>query len=215
MIALLLQGQVALFTLILVAIVISLTFHEFGHALVAKLYGDDTAQRAGRLTLNPAAHIDPLGLLMVATVGFGFAKPVPTNPANFTSLWADMFVSAAGPGMNLLLAIVSINFYVLGLNAGWSVLQGEGAQTFFTYLALINLILMVFNLLPIGALDGHYILPYFLPRRLAQSYRYWNARYGNQFFIVLILLSLVGLPVFRVIWDFGQALLPWIVFVPA
>jgi Zn-dependent protease len=215
MIALLLQGQVALFTLILVAIVISRTFHEFGHALVAKLYGDDTAQRAGRLTLNPAAHIDPLGLLMVATVGFGFAKPVPTNPANFTSLWADMFVSAAGPGMNLLLAIVSINFYVLGLNAGWSVLQGEGAQTFFTYLALINLILMVFNLLPIGALDGHYILPYFLPRRLAQSYRYWNARYGNQFFIVLILLSLVGLPVFRVIWDFGQALLPWIVFVPA
>jgi Zn-dependent protease len=215
MIALLLQGQVALFTLILVAIIISLTFHEFGHALVAKLYGDDTAQRAGRLTLNPIAHIDPLGLLMVATVGFGFAKPVPTNPANFKSLWADMFVSAAGPGMNLLLAIVSINFYVLGLNAGWGFLQGEGAQTFFTYLALINLILMVFNLIPIGSLDGHYILPYFLPRRLAQTYRYWNARYGNQFFIVLILLSLVGLPVFRVIWDFGRALLPWIVFVPA
>jgi len=215
MIALLLQGQVALFTLILVAIIISLTFHEFGHALVAKLYGDDTAQRAGRLTLNPIAHIDPLGLLMVATVGFGFAKPVPTNPANFKSLWADMFVSAAGPGMNLLLAIVSINFYVLGLNAGWGFLQGEGAQTFFTYLALINLILMVFNLIPIGSLDGHYILPYFLPRRLAQTYRYWNARYGNQFFIVLILLSLAGLPVFRVIWDFGRALLPWIVFVPA
>jgi Zn-dependent protease len=198
-----------------VAIIISLTFHEFGHALVAKLYGDDTAQRAGRLTLNPIAHIDPLGLLMVATVGFGFAKPVPTNPANFKSLWADMFVSAAGPGMNLLLAIVSINFYVLGLNAGWGFLQGEGAQTFFTYLALINLILMVFNLIPIGSLDGHYILPYFLPRRLAQTYRYWNARYGNQFFIVLILLSLAGLPVFRVIWDFGRALLPWIVFVPA
>lgn len=215
MIALLLQGQVALFTLILVAIIISLTFHEFGHALVAKLYGDDTAQRAGRLTLNPAAHIDPMGLLMVATVGFGFAKPVPTNPANFKSLWADMFVSAAGPGMNLLLAIVTINFYVLGLNAGWSFLQGEGPQTFFMYLALINLILMVFNLIPIGALDGHYILPYFLPRRMAQAYRYWNARYGNQFFMVLIVLSLVGVPVFRVIWNFGQALLPWIIFVPA
>jgi len=213
MIALLLQGQIALFTLILIAIVISLTFHEFGHALVAKLYGDDTAQRAGRLTLNPVAHIDPLGLLMVATIGFGFAKPVPTNPAKFNSMWADMFVSAAGPGMNLLLAIVAINFYVLGRASGWGFLESEGAQTFFTYFALINLILMVFNLIPIGSLDGHYILPYFLPRRMAQAYRYWNARYGNQFFMVLIVLSLVGVPVFRVIWDFGQRLLPLIVFV--
>lgn len=214
MLNLLLQGQVALFVLILVAIIISLTFHEFGHAAVAKLYGDDTAQRAGRLTLNPIAHIDPLGLLMVATIGFGFAKPVPTNPANFKSLWADMFVSAAGPGMNLLLAIVAINFYALGVLNGWSIVQGDGAELFFVYFALINLILMVFNLIPIGALDGHYILPYFLPRRLAQSYRYWNSRYGNQFFIVLILLSLFGVPVFSAIWNFGQALLPYIVFVP-
>lgn len=213
MIALLMQGQIALFTLILVAIVISLTFHEFGHALVAKLYGDDTAQRAGRLTLNPAAHIDPLGLLMVAMIGFGFARPVPTNPAKFKSLWADMFVSAAGPGMNLLLAVVAINFFVFGSESGWGFLQSEGAQTFFMYFALINLILMVFNLIPIGSLDGHYILPYFLPRRLAQSYRYWNARYGNQLFIVLILLSVLGVPVFSAIWNFGQALLPWIVFV--
>lgn len=213
MIALLLQGQVALFILILVAIIISLTFHEFGHAAVAKLYGDDTAQRAGRLTLNPAAHIDPLGLLMVATVGFGYAKPVPTNPSRFTSLWGDFFVSAAGPGMNLLLAVVTINIFVWGSEAGWPLLQSEGAETFFVYLALINLILMVFNLIPLGALDGHYILPYFLPRRAAQTYRYWNERYGNQFFLVLIVLSLVGVPVFRFIWNFGQSLLPLIVFV--
>jgi Zn-dependent protease len=212
MLALLLQGQVALFILILVAIVISLSFHEFGHALVAKLYGDDTAERAGRLTLNPAAHVDPFGLLMVATIGFGYAKPVPTNPANFKSLWADMFVSAAGPGMNLLLAIVTINLFVIGRQLGWSFMQGEGAETFFVYLALINLILMVFNLIPLGSLDGHYILPYFLPRRMAQTYRYWNDRHGNQFFLVLIVLSLVGVPVFRFIWNVGQTLLPWIVF---
>jgi len=213
MIELLLQGQVAMFTIILVAIIIALTFHEFGHAAVARLYGDDTAQKAGRLTLNPIAHIDPLGLLMVATIGFGFAKPVPTNPANFKSMWADMFVSAAGPGMNLLLAIVAVNFYALGTRYGWSITEGDGAELFFLYFALINLILMIFNLIPIGALDGHYILPYFLPRRMAQAYRYWNGRYGNQFFIVLILLSFLGLPVFRVIWSFGQALLPYIVFV--
>jgi len=213
MIELLLQGQVAMFTIILVAIIISLTFHEFGHAAVARLYGDDTAQKAGRLTLNPIAHIDPLGLLMVATVGFGFARPVPTNPAKFKSMWADMFVSAAGPGMNLLLAILAVNFYALGTRYGWSITQGDGAELFFLYFALINLILMVFNLIPIGALDGHYILPYFLPRRMAQAYRYWNGRYGNQVFIVLILLSLFGVPVFSVIWNFGQSLLPFIVFV--
>ena len=79
-IELLLQGQIALFATLLFAIVFSLTFHEFGHAASAKLLGDDTAEQAGRLTLNPIAHIDPLGLLMVVMVGFGYAKPVPVNP---------------------------------------------------------------------------------------------------------------------------------------
>ena len=72
MIELLLQGQITLFGIILVAIIIALTFHEFGHAVTAKFYGDDTAQRAGRLTLNPMAHIDPVGLVMVALIGFGY-----------------------------------------------------------------------------------------------------------------------------------------------
>jgi Zn-dependent protease len=213
MIDLLLQGQISLFFVILIAIVISLTFHEFGHAVTALFYGDDTAQKAGRLTLNPMAHIDPVGLLMVALIGFGYAKPVPTNPAKFKSMWADMFVSAAGPGMNLLLAIVAVNFYALGITNDWSITQGESAQQFLVYFSLINLILMVFNLLPIGALDGHYILPYFLPRKMAQAYRYWNGRYGNQLLTGLILLSIVGVPVFSTIWNFGESLLPYITFI--
>ncbi len=213
MIDLLLQGQIALFALILVSIVISLTFHEFGHAATAKFFGDDTAQKAGRLTLNPSAHIDPMGLLMVALIGFGYAKPVPTNPAKFTSRWADMLVSAAGPGMNLLLAVVAVNFYALGVVNNWSIVQSPGAELFFLYFSLINLILLVFNLLPIGSLDGHYILPHFLPRQMAQSYRYWNARYGNQLLLGLILLSVFGVPVFSIIWDFGESLMPYIRFV--
>jgi Zn-dependent protease len=213
MIDLLMQGQVALFSLILVAIVISLTFHEFGHAATARFFGDDTAQKAGRLTLNPAAHIDPLGLLMVALIGFGYAKPVPTNPAKFNSRWADMLVSAAGPGMNLLLAVVAVNFYALGIANDWNIVQSPGAELFFLYFSLINLILLVFNLLPIGSLDGHYILPHLLPQKLAQSYRYWNGRYGNQVLLVLILLSVFGLPVFGIVWDFGESLLPYIRFV--
>jgi Zn-dependent protease len=215
MLNLLLQGQIALFAVILIAIVISLSFHEFGHAATAKLFGDDTAQKAGRLTLNPAAHIDPVGLLMTALIGFGYARPVPTNPSKFNSLWASFFVSAAGPAMNLLLATIAINFYGLGLANGWSITQGDGAELFFMYFSLINLILMIFNLIPIGSLDGHYLLPYFLPRKMAQAYRYWNDRYGNQLLMGLILLSLVGVPVFDTIWNFGRSMLPSIMFVDA
>ena len=85
MIQLIYQGEILLFALLIAALVASLSFHEFGHAFVAKLYGDDTAERAGRLTLNPIAHIDVVGLLMVIMVGFGYAKPVPTDPRNFRS----------------------------------------------------------------------------------------------------------------------------------
>ncbi|SVC81792.1 uncharacterized protein METZ01_LOCUS334646 [marine metagenome] len=212
MVHLLQQGEWVLFAVIIAALVISLSFHEFGHAWVAKQFGDDTAERAGRLTINPRAHIDPMGLLMVVIVGFGYAKPVPTDPRRFTSRYADLLVAAAGPGMNLLLAIVTINFYVLGLKIGWIFFQQPGPYYFFSYLALINLLLMVFNLLPIGALDGHYILPYFLPRRLAVLYRYYNHRYGNWLLLLLVLLAVFGVPVFQSILGFSRAILPSIVF---
>ncbi|MCH6564398.1 MAG: site-2 protease family protein [Proteobacteria bacterium] len=213
MIQLLFQQQYALFILIMIALIISLTFHEYGHAIVAKLYGDDTAQKAGRLTLNPVAHIDLGGLMMVVLVGFGYAKPVPTNPANFSSRWATLWVSAAGPGMNLLVAIITINFYILGLQAGWSLFEGQGPQFFFIFLAKINLLLMLFNLIPIGPLDGHYILPYFLPRSLAMRYLYYNQRYGVYALFALIALSLIGVPILTTVLSIGNSLLPIIVFV--
>ena len=212
MIHLLQQGEGVLFAVIIAALVISLSFHEFGHAWVAKRFGDDTAERAGRLTINPRAHIDPMGLLMVVIVGFGYAKPVPTDPRRFTYRYADLLVAAAGPGMNLLLAVVTINFYVLGLKIGWTFFQQPGPYFFFSYLALINLLLMVFNLLPIGVLDGHYILPYFLPRRLASLYRYYNHHYGNWLLLSLVLLSVFGVPVFQSILGISRAILPSIVF---
>ena len=213
MIQLLFQQQYALFILIMIALIISLTFHEYGHAIVAKFSGDDTAQKAGRLTLNPVAHIDPGGLMMVVLVGFGYAKPVPTNPANFTSRWATLWVAAAGPGMNLLVAIITINFYILGLQAGWSLFEGQGPQFFFVFLAKINLLLMLFNLIPIGPLDGHYILPYFLPRSLAMRYLYYNQRYGVYALFALIALSLIGVPILTTVLSIGNSLLPIIVFV--
>lgn len=213
MLPLLLQGQVALFGLIIVALIISLSFHEFGHAFAAKRFGDDTAQRAGRLTLNPVAHIDPMGLMMVVLVGFGYAKPVPTNPRNFNSFWAQFMVAAAGPMANLLIAAVAWNFYRYGAQAGWESMLSPAAQSFFSILVGINLLLMVFNLIPLGPLDGHYILPYFLPRPLAQRYVMLNDRYGGWFFMALILLSILGVPIFNSVFRFAMDLLPYITLV--
>ena len=213
MIQLLMQGQLLLFVLILFALIFSLTFHEYGHGIVARCFGDRTAELQGRLTLNPFAHIDPMGLLMVVLIGFGYAKPVPTDPRNYRSRWAEMYVAAAGPMMNFLLAFVTINLYSFGLHMGWSLFQGLAAKDFFVILASINLLLMVFNLIPIGPLDGHYILPYFLPPKMARQYQYYNQRYGGWFLLGLVALSFMGIPVFRTVWELGQTLLSWIIIV--
>ncbi|MDE0421721.1 MAG: site-2 protease family protein [Gammaproteobacteria bacterium] len=150
MITLVFQGQIVLFVILLIALVLSLSCHEFGHAYVAKLSGDNTAERAGRLTLNPVAHIDPMGLVMVVLVGFGYAKPVPTDPRNFRSKSADLWVAAAGPGMNLILAVVAWNFYLSMRIAGVDFFSGMNVRIFFELLVQVNLLLMVFNLIPLG-----------------------------------------------------------------
>lgn len=211
MIQLLLQGQVMVFILILFSLILSLTFHEYGHGYVARLYGDRTAEQQGRLTLNPLAHIDPMGLLMVMLIGFGYAKPVPTDPRNYRSRWGVLFVAAAGPFMNLLVAFVTINLYLFGLAQGWTLFAGQGANTFFLFLASINILLMLFNLIPIGPLDGHYILPYFLPRALARRYMVLNERYGIWLLLSLVVLAIMGVPIFRYLWQLSQAMLEWII----
>jgi len=213
MIKLLFEQQYLLFVVITFALIFSLTFHEYGHGIVASLIGDDTAKRAGRLTLNPIPHIDPVGLLLVLIIGIGYAKPVPTDPRKFRTRWGILLVAAAGPAMNLLLAILATNIYLLGLKSGLPLFQGAGAYTFFTVLALINMLLMLFNLLPIGPLDGHYILPYFLPREMARKYLQINQRYGVYALLGLIVLNYMGVPIVESIWKIGEAVLGFITFV--
>jgi Zn-dependent protease len=213
MIQLILQQQYLAFVLISFALIFSLTFHEFGHGKMASLIGDDTAKRAGRLTLNPIPHIDPIGLLMVLLIGIGYAKPVPTDPRKFNTRWGVLLVAAAGPAMNLLLAIVVYNVYAIGLKLGIGLFQTPVANFFFTYLALINLLLMLFNLLPIGPLDGSYILPYALPRSAAIKYQQLNARYGSYALLGLILLSFAGVPIFETLWKLGEFMLSVILIV--
>lgn len=196
MIVLLINGQVLTFAVLLVTIIISLSFHEFGHAWSAKYYGDDTAERLGRLTLNPVSHIDPTGLLMIVLVGFGWAKPVPTNPRNFNSFWATFFIALAGPAANLVLAFLAVNIYALAVTNNVSLMMQEGAATFFYWFTYINLLLMLFNMIPLGPLDGHYILPYFLPKKISLKYRELNQQYGGFAILGLVLLSYLGLPIF-------------------
>ncbi|MCP4766720.1 MAG: site-2 protease family protein [Gammaproteobacteria bacterium] len=213
MIQLLIQQQYVLFILIAFALIFSLTCHEYGHGKVASLIGDDTAKRAGRLTLNPIPHIDPVGLLMVLLIGIGYARPVPTDPRKFNTRWGILLVAAAGPGMNLLLAIVTVNLYLLGLKAGWPLFHYPAAQVFFYYLPLINMLLMLFNLIPIGPLDGSYILPFLLPRETAVKYNQLNRRYGSYFLLALIALHFLGVPIFETLWKIGETMLRFVSFV--
>ena len=189
------------FFLMILPLLVAVTFHEVAHGYAALKMGDPTARLAGRLTLNPIKHLDLVGSFLLPLVLklsgspyiFGYAKPVPTDPRNFKSRVSDLYVAAAGPCMNLLLAFVTWNVFLLLQAGGW---DNPGGQVFFTLLAQINLLLMLFNLIPLGPLDGHYILPHFLPKQMAYQYRVFNARFGTVVFLGLIVLSIMGLPIF-------------------
>jgi Zn-dependent protease len=208
---LLLNGEYQVFGIVLVAIILSLSLHEFGHAASATALGDPTPRLAGRLTLNPGAHIDLMGLAMVVLVGFGYAKPVPFNPRNLRHAWGSAAVAAAGPAMNLLLAIAAINVYVLAEHTG-SIAPVSPAAFSLVMMAQLNLLLMLFNLIPLGPLDGHYIMSWFLPPRVGDQYDRFNVRYGSVIFMALIILSIAGVPVFRMLTSFAATLMPYLTF---
>ncbi|MBI4032612.1 site-2 protease family protein [Candidatus Berkelbacteria bacterium] len=139
------------------ALVIGISVHEFAHAFVADKLGDPTARHQGRVTLNPLAHLDPLGSVMLFIAGFGWGRPVPVNPRNFERPALDeLLVALAGPVSNFLTAAVLGLLYQLtgGLSEVWSVLLLLVIQ--------INLFLMVFNLIPIPPLDGSKLFRVFL-----------------------------------------------------
>lgn len=173
------------FLIIVPAILVAVTVHEFAHALIADRLGDSTARLLGRLSLNPIVHLDLLGTILFIVAGFGWAKPVPVNPRNFTN-WRQgmMLVAAAGPLANITLVFLLGLLFQVGLIDPSTLL----ARTLFATIR-INAILAIFNLLPIPPLDGSKILSGLLPPAQAIAYDRMAA-YGP----VLLLLLLILVP---------------------
>lgn len=170
----------------IVAFVAALTFHEFSHALVAKLQGDDTAERAGRLTLNPLAHLDPIGFLLVLVAGFGWAKPVPYNGYNLRNQkWGPVLVAAAGPLANLLLFVISGLTFRLLWAAGALTMESP-LGIFLAALMQVNVVLFAFNLIPFPPLDGSKFLLLALQNPKYARVRFWIETRGSMALILLV-----------------------------
>ena len=173
------------------AALLCITLHELSHGFAAYLMGDETAKRAGRLTLNPLKHLDILGLLMMVTVHVGWAKPVPINIHRFKRRGLGLAVTAlAGPLANFLIAFLALLAGRLLLLSGWSIRVITYGMIALTYVAVLSLGLGLFNLIPVPPLDGSKIVLSFLPERI----RYWVLR--RERYIAFLMVALVWLGVF-------------------
>lgn len=198
------MNQVTQILALVIPILFALTIHELSHGLVALHFGDPTAKNAGRLTLNPLAHLDPIGTLMLFIVHFGWAKPVPVNPAYFKDPKKDMiWVSLAGPVSNIILAFLTgMIIRIVGME-----MSNNFTFNFFKlmlyYSLTINLALAVFNLIPIPPLDGSKILQGLLPPKYDEI-MYNLERYGPFILLGIIMfgrftgVSIIG----SIIWPF-------------
>jgi Zn-dependent protease len=173
-------------------ILLALSFHEYAHAYIANKFGDDTAKKSGRLTLNPLAHLDPIGTIMIFLVHFGWAKPVPVNMHRLRNPKKDMiWISAAGPLANMILALISgiLLRFIFAIGGAPNQHSIIGLLIYAVFMSLqINLALAIFNLLPIAPLDGSKILFGLLPVKHGDKI-YFLERYGPFILLGLIIFG--------------------------
>ena len=182
--------------ILIITLIFSLSFHEFSHAYVAYKLGDNTAAYQGRLTLNPLSHLDPVGSLMLLFIGFGYAKPVPVNPMNLSNPRTDMMkVAFAGPFSNLILCLFGcLLMRIIGISdlteiVGYNRTLNSTGNILLTF-SIINMILAVFNMIPIHPLDGGQIFGGYLDK-INPNLSYKLRSYGPQVLMFVILFGIV------------------------
>lgn len=181
---------------IIITIIIGFTLHEYAHAYVAYKFGDPTAQKQGRLTLNPIAHIDPIGALFIILVGFGWARPVPVNRHYFKRpKVAGILVSLAGPFSNLILAF--IGFVILSTLIRLGISEGTAFDLypFLNIFVYLNLLLFAFNLIPLPPLDGYRMIEDLVSSSVRAKMSQYEV-YGSILFIVLVVTGLSSYTIF-------------------
>jgi Zn-dependent protease len=207
----LLLSDPLIFLLWIVAVTYGLTIHEFFHVWAAYLQGDDTGKQLGRLTLNPLAHIDWLGFFMLLFIGFGWGNPAPFNPYNLKNRkWGPALVALAGPLSNIIsLFIFGFAFKILRLYTNLA--PSNLLLQFLIYLALVNLVLLVFNLIPIPPLDGSRVLLTVLPDKF-NDFKYRLVKNGPLILIFLVIVDsfLPGFSIFGRLFNWVWGLVYWL-----
>ncbi len=187
-----------------ITLAFAFTFHEFAHAFVAYKFGDMTAKKQGRLTLNPLSHLDPIGTILIFIAGFGWAKPVPVNRFFFKNpRLAGVLVSIAGPISNLILA--SLGFIAVFVLDRFGLMASDALNNFFWVFINLNIILFIFNLLPFPPLDGYRIIEDLAPNDVRAKMTQYE-QYGAFIFLVLVITPLDNYtiqPIFNTV-------LPWV-----
>ncbi len=183
----------------LIVIFTAIAIHEYAHAKLADSAGDPTPGAYGRVTLNPFKHFDPLGsifilITVIAGYGIGWGKPVPMDPRKMNNpKWDHFWAVLGGPLSNLLQALVYAIVFLMLRQTGVIANLGEYVIWFLVYGVLINISLMLFNLLPVGPLDGMWIAGTFMPERMRYAWTKWNLTFGQFIFLAMVLIRIPGM----------------------
>ncbi|MGG1675791.1 site-2 protease family protein [Neobacillus sp. NRS-1170] len=183
-----LRYPLSLIPYVVITLAVAFTVHEFAHAFVAYKFGDQTAKKQGRLTLNPFKHLDPIGTLLIFIAGFGWARPVPVNRFFFKKpRLASILVSAAGPLSNLILAVMG---FIVGYGLSrFGIATSEVIDNFINIFINLNIVLFVFNLLPFPPLDGYRIIEDLAPNDVRAKMTQYE-QYGALIFLILVITPL-------------------------